>query len=284
MLTRLLRRGIALYLVPPEYAGVAGGLADWLAETLGLEEIRSFGPASPRRYLKLVVFVPEGHEDRIREAIAGAGAGHIGHYSHCTFQVAGTGTFLPQEGASPFAGKVGDLERAEELRLETVIPADRAKRVVEALLEVHPYEEVAYDLYPLVHPGATGHHPGRVGRLREPGPLEQAAEAIGRRLGTAVRVAGPQSRVSRVAVVPGAGGAYWEDAVAAGADLLVTGDISHSIARAAAARGMAVVDPGLEATEAGFAPRVAAWLRAALGGRVQVEAVSPPKLWRVAGR
>ncbi|HCC33345.1 MAG TPA: hypothetical protein DEQ28_05510 [Clostridiales bacterium] len=238
MLPQFLRRRIALYLVPPEYAGFAGGLADWLAETLGLEEARPFGPASPRRYLKLAVFVPEGHEDRIREAIAGAGAGHIGHYSHCTFQVAGTGTFLPREGASPFAGKVGDLERAEELRLETVVPEDQAGRVV---------------------------------------------EEIGRRLGTAVRVAGTQVEVSRVAVVPGAGAEYWEHAVAAGADLLVTGDIPHSIARAAAARGMALVDPGLEATEAGFAPCVAAWLRAALGGRVQVETVSPPKLWWVAG-
>ena len=284
MLASLLRRGIALYLVPPEYAWVAGGLADWLAETLGLDEIRPLGPGSHRRHLKLVVFVPAGYEDRIREALAGAGAGHIGRYSHCTFQVAGTGTFLPQEGASPFAGKVGSLERGEESRLETVVPEDRVDQVVEALLRAHPYEEVAYDLYPLVHPKAAADQPGRIGRLPEPEPLERVAEMVGRRLQAVVRVAGARSRVTRVAVVPGAGSGYWEHAVAVGADLLVTGDIPDAAGRVAVARGLALADPGLEATEAGFAPRVTAWLQAALGDRLQVEAVFPTKLWWVAGR
>ncbi len=284
MLALLLRRGIALYLVPAEYARVAGGLADRLAEMLALDEVRPFGPGSPRRHLKLVVFVPQGHEQRIREALAGAGAGHIGRYSHCTFQVAGTGTFLPLEGAGPFAGKVGALERVEEFRLETVLPEDRAERVVDALLKAHPYEEVAYDLYPLVHPGVRGDRPGRIGLVRESGPLEQVAGEIARRLGTAVRVAGARSTISRVALVPGAGSGYWEDAVAAGADMLVTGDIPDDVARAAVARGLSLADPGAEATEAGFAPAVVAWLRAAIGDRLQVEAISPPKLWWLAGR
>lgn len=98
---------------------------------------------------KIVVFVPEGHEDRVRDAMAEAGAGHIGKYSHCTFQVLGQGTFLPLQGANPFLGSVGRLERASEYRLETIVRKRLLSRVIDAMLKVHPYEEVAYDVYRL---------------------------------------------------------------------------------------------------------------------------------------
>jgi hypothetical protein len=99
---------------------------------------------------KLVWFVPEEALDRTRDAVFAAGAGRIGEYERCSWYAAGTGTFLARAGADPAIGEVGREERVPELRVETVVPADRAREIVRALIEAHPYEEVAFELYPLV--------------------------------------------------------------------------------------------------------------------------------------
>ena len=99
---------------------------------------------------KLVWFVPAEALDATREAVFGAGAGRIGDYERCSWYAEGTGTFLAGEGADPALGEPGREERVAELRVETVVPTGRAGAVVAALLAAHPYEEVAFDLYPLV--------------------------------------------------------------------------------------------------------------------------------------
>ena len=99
---------------------------------------------------KLVWFVPREALDATREAVFAAGAGRIGDYERCSWYTAGTGTFLAGEGADPSIGRVGTEERVSELRVETVVPSDRAQEVVDALRAAHPYEEVAFELYTLV--------------------------------------------------------------------------------------------------------------------------------------
>jgi hypothetical protein len=99
---------------------------------------------------KLVVFVPPEALDAVRDAVFAAGAGRIGAYERCSWYAAGTGTFLPLAGASPTVGEVGEEERVEELRLETVFPAERHDEVVGALRAAHPYEEPAFDVYALL--------------------------------------------------------------------------------------------------------------------------------------
>jgi hypothetical protein len=98
---------------------------------------------------KLVWFVPREAVDATRAAVFAAGAGRIGEYTHCSWYTAGTGTFLGGEGTDPSVGERGRAERVAELRVETVVPAEHARAVVDALIAAHPYEEVAYDLYPL---------------------------------------------------------------------------------------------------------------------------------------
>lgn len=98
---------------------------------------------------KLVWFVPREALDATREAVFAAGAGRIGEYTRCSWYTAGTGTFLGGEGTDPAIGDPGREQRASELRVETVVPAERTREVVEALKAAHPYEEVAFDLYPL---------------------------------------------------------------------------------------------------------------------------------------
>ena len=102
------------------------------------------------RLRKLVWFVPEDALEATRGAVFAAGAGRIGEYERCSWYTAGTGTFLPREGADPAIGEVGREEHVPELRVETVVPVERAADVVRALLAAHPYEEVAYELYPIV--------------------------------------------------------------------------------------------------------------------------------------
>jgi hypothetical protein len=99
---------------------------------------------------KLVWFVPAEALDATREAVFGAGAGRIGEYERCSWYAEGTGTFLAGEHADPVLGERGTEERVPELRVETVVPAERAADVIAALIGAHPYEEVAVDLYPLV--------------------------------------------------------------------------------------------------------------------------------------
>ena len=105
--------------------------------------------SEPLRH-KLVWFVPREALETTREAVFAAGAGRIGDYERCSWYTAGTGTFLAGEGADPSIGRVGKEERVSELRVETVVPVDRAQEVVAALRAAHPYEEVAFELYPLV--------------------------------------------------------------------------------------------------------------------------------------
>jgi hypothetical protein len=101
------------------------------------------------RAYKLVWFVPREALETTRDAVFAAGAGRIGAYERCSWYTAGTGTFFGGEGTEPSIGQAGREERVAELRVETVVPEDRVGAVVEALVAAHPYEEVAYDLYPL---------------------------------------------------------------------------------------------------------------------------------------
>lgn len=101
-----------------------------------------------KRY-KIVVYVPEDHADKLREAIGNAGAGKIGNYSHCTFTLKGTGRFKPEEGANPTIGSIGKLEEVSEDRIETICSGDKLQDVLNAIREAHPYEEPATDVYPI---------------------------------------------------------------------------------------------------------------------------------------
>jgi len=103
--------------------------------------------------IKLVVFIPKSHLKKVERAICEAGAGHIGKYDSCTFVTFGVGSFRPLTGAKPFAGKKGKISKVKEARLETVVPRAKIKRVLKAMKKAHPYEEIAYDVYPVLsHP------------------------------------------------------------------------------------------------------------------------------------
>lgn len=249
LLAKIIRSGITVYSAHTNLDSAGGGVSAVLAEKLGIPVTGVLRPGG-EKYLKLAVFVPAADCDRVREAISRAGAGWIGNYSDCAFMVKGTGTFRPMEGTNPYIGSTGRLETVEEVRLETIMPAGLAGPVVKAMLAAHPYEEVAYDLYPLENrPVKTGL--GRVGRLLDSVTLEEFARRVKSSLGvTAVRAGGPPAGTVRtVALCGGSGGDFWPLALNAGADVFVTGDIGYHTARDMLAAGISFVDAGHYGTE-----------------------------------
>ncbi len=243
------REDLAVYSMHTNFDSLEGGVNDVLAERLGLEGTSVLSPEGGLK--KLVVFVPEDSSERVSQAMAAEGAGRIGDYTACSFRTAGTGAFTAPEGAHPAVGEAGQANEAQELRLEMTVPAERLAQVVAAMKSVHPYEEVAYDVYSL-EGSRTEVGFGRVGTLPERMTLEAFAALCGERLGIeTVRYAGSaESIVSTVAVCGGSGGKLAGAALSRGAQVLVAGDIGYHDAQRALALGVAVVDAGHDGTEA----------------------------------
>lgn len=259
------RRGVAIYAAHTNCDVHPDGVSHALAAALGLRDPALLRETARETLFKLVVFTPADHEEALLQALAAAGAGHLGRYSHASFAAPGTGTFLPLPGARPFAGRVGTLQRQSEVRLEVLVPERFREAALAAMRRVHPYEEIAHDLLRLENPGpARGF--GVVGDLPRGARLAAFAATLARRLAApATRYVGdPERIVRRVAVCGGAGMDFAGAALKAGADVFVTADIRYHEARDAEAGGLALVDPGHQATEAVAVPVMADALEAAL--------------------
>ncbi len=247
---RAIQRSIAIVAAHTNLDRSADGLNDWLAAQLGLAAVTPLERPRSDGYFKLVVYVPNGHENAVMEAMFAAGAGHIGAYDRCSFRTSGTGTFRGGTDTDPFIGTPGIHEEAEELRLETIIPIQLRDRIITRMIKAHPYEEVAYDLIPLANP-VHGTGLGRIGVLNEKLTLAAFAHQVKTALDVAaVRIVGNVDQlISKVAVCGGSGMVTYADAQRLGADCLVTGDIKFHEAQRARADGMALIDAGHFGTE-----------------------------------
>jgi len=263
------RHGIAVACAHTNWDIAHGGVNDVLAHLVGIAD----GQARPVRItyreplVKIAVFVPVSHREAVLDAMAATGAGAIGDYDRCGFWTMGTGTFRALPGASPYVGTIGAAETVSEERLEMVVPAGKQRAVVRAMKAAHPYEEVAYDVYPLANHAAE-FGLGRVGPLTAPQSagafLQHVREALAF---PEVRMVGPLDRLlTTVAVGGGACAELMQEAIALGADALVTSDIRHHEFVDAAARGFVLLDAGHAATETPGARELAHRLAAALPG------------------
>ncbi|MDP4096970.1 Nif3-like dinuclear metal center hexameric protein [Paenibacillus sp. P96] len=261
---KLIKNDIAVYISHTNLDTAEGGMNDWMADALGIESSGTLEDVHTDQLFKLVVFVPKTHHQQVQDAVLRAGAGHIGNYSHCSFNIEGIGTFVPQEGAHPYLGQQGKLEQVEEVRVETMVPAGIRGKVIQAMLKAHPYEEVAYDLYPMDLKGRT-FGLGRVGKLKQPCTLREFVDVVKKGLKVPhVRVVGDLDRdVKKAAVLGGSGSRYVNKALYKGADVIVTGDIDYHTAHDALMAGIAIVDPGHNA-EKMMKEQTANWLRVKL--------------------
>ncbi len=244
----LAHNGIAFAAAHTNWDSARGGINDALAELLGLTDVRDFGSAAETTSLKLVVFCPPDAIDKVIDAATEAGAGMIGNYSRCAFTSPGTGTFLGNASSRPTVGQAGRIESADEVRIEMVLPEERARAVERAILRVHPYEEPAFDFFRLA---TLAEQPaGRVGSLPLAMSLREVVALSNVRLETASWAWGePGRKIKRLAVVGGAADGEWRNAREAGADALLTGEVKQHVGLEAAEEGFAIVAAGHYATE-----------------------------------
>lgn len=248
---RCIRAGTAIYSPHTALDAAEGGTNDVIARMCGLASGEPLeyieAPGSEQR--KLVIFVPPRHLEQVADAVFAAGAGGIGDYTRCSYRLSGYGTFLGGESSNPTIGERGRFETVEEVRFETVVPAGRVPQVVAALRAAHPYEEPAFDLYPLQSRPVRGI--GRVGRLAKQVTLKALAQRIRRAAGVPhVQVVGaPNQRLNRVIVAVGSAGGLPLRAVRGVEDVIITGEMRHHDALTLRRSGGAAVCLGHWASE-----------------------------------
>ena len=149
MLEKLIKHDIAVYAAHTNLDVAPGGVNDLLADALELQNTKVLVPTFQEALKKLAVFVPAANAEALRKVLAEAGAGAIGEYTHCSFSTNGEGRFLPGEKTHPYIGQPGIVETVNEVKIETIFPESLEKKVLTAMLKAHPYEEVAFDIFPL---------------------------------------------------------------------------------------------------------------------------------------
>jgi dinuclear metal center YbgI/SA1388 family protein len=227
VLTRAIKEDIAIYSAHTNLDSVSFGVSRKMASQLGLKNVEVLVPLKDR-LLKLVTFIPEAHLEKVRSALFEAGAGVIGNYDQCGFTLEGKGSFRAGVNANPFAGEIGKAHFENEIRLETVLFSHAKRSVIDALLKAHPYEEAAYDLYPLDNEncgaglGCTGEFDQPVSESDFLNLISSAFDARG------VRYSKPTGRpVKKVALCGGSGASFIGNAISSGADAFVTADIKY---------------------------------------------------------
>lgn len=262
-LTKLARRGVAVYSPHTAWDNAPRGINQQLAELFDLAEIRPLRPKSIGGGYKLVTFVPATDLDAVRRALWEAGCGRIGDYDQCGFVTAGTGSFHGSEASRPTIGEPGRFEETPELKLEVVCPKARLSAALAGLRAAHSYEEPAIDVLPLeAVPG--DHGAGRWGKLPTPLSLGELVTKVRERLAApfAQYVGDPTRVVSTLGVACGAASDYWTDARNVGCEVLLTGETRFHTALEAREAGMALIVAGHDATERFAMAKFAEWLTA----------------------
>ncbi len=224
---KCIQNNIAVYSCHTNADSVQKGVNGKICEKLGLINYRILDPKKDS-LLKLVTFIPFDHADNVRNEIFKAGAGHIGNYDSCSYNTEGYGTFKGNEGANPFVGDIGKVHVEKEIRVETIFPSFLKNRITAALLKSHPYEEVAYDIYPLKNEWTeTGS--GMFGELEEPVDeisfLKKVKETF--HCGSLKYTNLKHRKIKKVAVCGGAGSFLLGKAKAVGADVFISGDFKY---------------------------------------------------------
>lgn len=227
LVQRAIQNNIGIYAIHTNLDNHSRGLNYILGKKLGISALRVLKPKTGT-LRKIVTFCPEAHATKVREAMFKAGAGRIGDYDGCSFNIHGNGTFRPMEGANPFVGNHNELHTEPEVKIEAIYPVYLEQSIISEMVEAHPYEEVAYDILLLgnenkyVGSGMIGQTETRVPAIEF---LERVKQVCGLKV---MRFAGnPEKTISKVAFCGGSGSFLIPDAIKAGADIFLTGDLKY---------------------------------------------------------
>jgi dinuclear metal center YbgI/SA1388 family protein len=224
---KAIKNNIAIYGAHTNVDNSNDGINKIICEKLGIQNTRVVLPAE-KLLLKLVTFVPKDFAKKVRTAIFEAGAGHIGNYDACSYNIEGIGTFRAGEKTNPFVGKKGELHYEPETRIETIFPAFLKNEILNAMKNAHPYEEIAYDIYPLENT-SNAYGSGLIGTLATPVDELQFLQKIKKELD--VRCLRHSNllnkKVKKVAVCSGGCGFLISTAASKGADVFIAADLKY---------------------------------------------------------
>ena len=224
---KAIKNDIVIYSAHTNLDNAQGGVNYKIAEKIGLKNVRILSEKEDS-LLKLVTFVPVEQAEKVRTALFSAGCGHIGNYDSCSYNLEGEGTFRAMEGADPFCGEIGELHSEKEIRIETILPAFKKTSVLQALIEAHPYEEPAFDLYPLKNSWKQA-GAGVIGELETQETELEFLKRIKKifEVGCVKHNKLSGRLISKVALCGGAGAFLLPQAIASGADIFLTGEIRY---------------------------------------------------------
>ncbi len=227
LIEKLIKNNITVYSAHTNLDFTKDGVSFELAKRLRLKNIRFLESEEGNRF-KVVVFVPEKNEEKIAGAVFKEGAGVIGEYSNCSNRYTGKGTFRGSKSTNPVVGKKGVYESVVESRLEFVVDSWNLNKVLTAMIKAHPYEEPAYDIYPLKNKNLN-YGEGAIGELENELTVTQFLSHVSKSLRTKSfrYCAGKNKKIRKVAVCGGSGSALLNSAISAGADSLITADIKY---------------------------------------------------------
>jgi len=239
------KSNMSLFSAHTNLDSVEGGINDILAEKIGLKDTTVLGRPYSNDVYKLVVFVPVAYSQKILDILFQADAGRFGNYSCCSFITEGTGTFMPEAGATPFSGRIDEISKENETKIEALVLKNNLSETIRLLKDNHPYETMAYDVYPVVtEMGTQGL--GRVGVLEEEVSFDELAVGIRKKMALAhVKTAGdPNLKVKKVAVCSGSGSSLMNEFLLSGAQAYVSGDLKYHDARIAEESDLGLIDIG----------------------------------------
>lgn len=227
IIEKVLQNGLTIYSAHTNLDFSKDGVSFALAKKIGLEKI-SFLENAPETQYKLVTFVPEKYVDNLLNKLSEAGAGIIGNYTHCSYQLKGQGTFFGQENTNPAIGEKGKLEKVEEIRLEMIFEKWNLNKILKTLLANHPYEEPAYDIYPLQNRNVN-YGFGALGYLKEKIDINLFVKLVKQKLkAPSIKyTAGRKRFIEKVAICGGSGSDLISKAISEECDAFVTSDIKY---------------------------------------------------------
>ncbi|MFP5470672.1 MAG: Nif3-like dinuclear metal center hexameric protein [Bacteroidia bacterium] len=225
-LIKAVKNDLAIYAIHTNLDNVRYGVSTYLAQKIGLKNLQILAPKHDLLQ-KLAVFVPKTHIEEVKNALFFSGVGEIGKYKHCSFSSEGQGTFMATEGTNPHVGNVGETHTEHEFKLEVVFPKHIQSKVIKALFEAHPYEEVAYDIYQLQN-SFSQVGSGMIGEIDEIDELEFLKSLKVNLPTDCVRYTKLLGKkVKKVAVCGGSGSFLLPQAIAQGADVFVSADFKY---------------------------------------------------------
>jgi len=244
------KNDVALYSPHTSHDGCLGGINDQIANQLGLVDTKPLFPALNLQKFKLVTFVPSSHLNLVSQALFAAGGGVIGKYSGCSFYTEGSGTFFGGKGTNPVLGTVGTAELVSEKRLEMVFKSQEIPEAISKLKSVHPYEEPAFDIYPL-NPTPEEDGDGRIGHLETPTDLHDICKRLVQLLPVEMvqSVGHDHHQIKSIAIGCGASGNWIRAAKERHADLFIAGEMRYHDSLWAYQAGMAAIITGHYASE-----------------------------------